>query len=282
MRVFSVTQVESFVEREAQGLRETIRLRLQLEGLGADALERRRDRGIVGRCGGESFLREPPFRFARERSGRGKLVGDRVVVRGRSHDSDIVKILGGGADHRRSADVDVLDQFLESDSGLGRGLLEGIEVDHHHIDGSDAVFGNRRDVLGIFAAMQDAAVNLGMQRLDAAIEHLGESGEIGDVFDGDAGIAQEFRGASGGDEFDAKRGKLAGEIDESGFVGDAENGAAEFGLLADMIGLGTGINAGVTEDSIEEWRGAVAALTGRCSTGERPRKIRGLPMAFPG
>ena len=68
-----------------------------------------------------------------------------------------------------------------------------------------------------------------MQRLDASVEHFGKSGEIGDVFDGDAGVAQELGGASGGDEFDAKSGKLAGEIDESGLIGDAENGTADFG-----------------------------------------------------
>ena len=45
--------------------------------------------------------------------------------------------------------------------------------------------------------MQDAAVNFRMQRFDAAVEHLGESGEVGDVFHGDAGVAQELGGASG-------------------------------------------------------------------------------------
>ena len=74
---------------------------------------------------------------------------------------------------------------------------------------------------GIFAAMQNAAVDLGMKRLHASIEHFRKSGEIGNVLDGDAGVAQEFRGASGRDEFDAKRGKLAGEIDESGLIGDS-------------------------------------------------------------
>ena len=83
--------------------------------------------------------------------------------------------------------------------------------------------------LAIFAAMQDAAVDLGMKRLDAAVEHFGESGEFGDVFHGDAGVAQQFGGASGGDEFDAEGGELAGEIDESGFVGDTENGALNAG-----------------------------------------------------
>src|ERR1700733_940957 len=71
-----------------------------------------------------------------------------------------------------------------------------------------------------------------MQRLDAAVEHLGEAGEFGDVLDGDAGIAQQLRRASGGDEFDAEAGELAREIYESGLVGDAENGALDAGHAA--------------------------------------------------
>ena len=48
-----------------------------------------------------------------------------------------------------------------------------------------------------------------MQRLDAAVEHFRKAGEFGDVFDGDAGIAQQLGRASGGDEFDAEAGELA-------------------------------------------------------------------------
>ena len=68
------------------------------------------------------------------------------------------------------------------------------------------MLGNGCDVRGILAPMQDAAVNFGMQRLHASIEHFGEAGEIGNIFDGNAGIAQELSGASGGDEFDAEGG----------------------------------------------------------------------------
>src|SRR3954470_11187138 len=64
--------------------------------------------------------------------------------------------------------------------------------------------------------------------LDASVEHFGESGEVGDVFDADAGVAKEFGGASGGDEFDADSRELAGEVDESSFIRDRENGALNF------------------------------------------------------
>jgi len=166
----------------------------------------------------------------RERAaGAGEFVGDGVVVGGRRNDSYVVEILGGGTNHGWSADVDVLDQFFEGHSRLSRGFFEGVEIYDHHVDGGDAVLGDSRYVFGIFAAVQDAAVNLRVQGLDAAVEHLGESGKVGDIFYCDAGVTQEFGGTSGGDEFDAESGERAGEIHESGFVGDTENGALDAG-----------------------------------------------------
>ena len=44
------------------------------------------------------------------------------------------------------------------------------------------------DVRGIAADVEDSAVDLGVQRLDAAVEHLREAGEVGDVADFEAGI----------------------------------------------------------------------------------------------
>ena len=94
------------------------------------------------------------------------------------------------------------------------------------------MLGHGGGVRRIFAAVQNTAVNFGMQRLDTAIEHFGKAGEVGDVFDGDAGIAQKLGSASGGDEFDAEIGETPREIDEAGFVGYAENGALDAGSAA--------------------------------------------------
>ena len=140
-----------------------------------------------------------------------------------------MKILGGGADHGRSADIDVLDQLFKSHARLGGGFFEGVKIYDDHVDRLDAVLGNRCDVRRIFTAVQDAAMHFGMQRLNAATEHFGKAGELGDVFDGDPGIAQKFGRASGRDEFDAEAGESTGEIDEAGLVGDAENGTLNSG-----------------------------------------------------
>ena len=77
--------------------------------------------------------------------------------------------------------------------------------------------------------MQDAAVNLGMQGLDAPIQHFGKPGQLGNIFYRDAGFAQQLGRASGRNQFDAQRCEFAGEIYQAGFIGDAENGALDFG-----------------------------------------------------
>ncbi len=92
-----------------------------------------------------------------------EFIRDGIVIAGRGHDRDVVKILGGGTDHGRTADVDVFDQLFERDSGLGSGLFEGVEIHDDHVDGGNAVFGNGGHVLGVIAAVKNPAVNLGVQ-----------------------------------------------------------------------------------------------------------------------
>ncbi len=77
--------------------------------------------------------------------------------------------------------------------------------------------------------MQDAAVHLRMQRLDASIQHFRKSRQFGNVFHGDAGVAQQLGRASSRNQFHAQLRKFAGKLYQSGFVGNAENGALDFG-----------------------------------------------------
>ena len=65
-----------------------------------------------------------------------------------------------------------------------------------NLDG-DTVLLDGAHVFGIVADVEDAAVHMGMKRLDAAVEHLGEAGQVGDVADGEAGVAEGLGGASG-------------------------------------------------------------------------------------
>jgi hypothetical protein len=65
---------------------------------------------------------------------------------------------------------------------------------------------------------------LGCRVLDAAVEHLGETGVFADVDHREAGVAQRLGGAAGGQQFDARRGERAGEVDEAGFIRHGKQG----------------------------------------------------------
>ena len=154
----------------------------------------------------------------------GELVEHRGVIAGVDHDGDIVVVLGRGADHRRAADIDVLDAGREI--GAARdGFLERIEIDDQKIDRPDAVRAHRLGVRGIAADGEQAAMHRRMQRLDAAVHHFGKAGEVGDVEDRESGLAQRLARAAGRNEFDAVAGERAGEFDHPGLVGNGNEGA---------------------------------------------------------
>ncbi len=110
-------------------------------------------------------------------------------------------------------------------SGLATRLLEGIEVDHDQVDRRDAVSLGLAAVLLVVAEEKKAAVDLGVQRLHPAVEHLGKAGQVRDVADFQPGAAQGGGGAAGGDERVAGGDQAPGEIDQAGFVRDGEKRA---------------------------------------------------------
>ena len=101
--------------------------------------------------------------------------------------------------------------------------------------GCDAVLGDGGAVCRIFAAMQDSAVHLGMQRLHAAVEHFRKSGEVGDVLTGIPESRSSFAVPPVEMSSTPMCGEFAGELDQAGLVGDAENCALD--SMADMKGL---------------------------------------------
>ena len=97
------------------------------------------DRRVIARGAGIGLGGELLAQRQRRRAAvRGKLGEQRGVVLGLDHHRDIGVVLGGGADHRRPADVDVLDAVVVAGALRDR-RLERIEVDHQEIDRPDAV-----------------------------------------------------------------------------------------------------------------------------------------------
>ncbi len=92
-------------------------------------------------------------------------------------------VLGRRPDHRRPADVDLLDRLVERHVRLADGGFERIEIHHDQFEGEDAVLGQRLHVLGVVVPAEDAAVDLRMERLEPPVHHFREAGVVGHVAD---------------------------------------------------------------------------------------------------
>ncbi len=113
-------------------------------------------------------------------------------------------VLGRGANQARPADVDLFDGLVKRDVGPGDRGLERIEVHDHQLERQNAVLGQGLQVVGPVVPRQDTAVDLGVQRLDPAVEHLRKAGVLGHVADGDAGRFKKLSRAAGAEDFDAR------------------------------------------------------------------------------
>ncbi len=76
----------------------------------------------------------------------------------------------------------------------------------------------------LLAQVQDAAVDLGMQRFHPAIQHLREAGEVGNIAYREPGLAQGPRRTSGRNQFHVHAGQLAGEIDQASLIRNTQKG----------------------------------------------------------
>ena len=86
-------------------------------------------------------------------------------------------VLGRSADHRRAANVDVLDDRGIAGAGTAD-LLERIEVGNDEVDRLDVMVVHGFRVLGIVADAEQRAMHRRMQGLDAAVHDLGKAGQL--------------------------------------------------------------------------------------------------------
>ncbi len=169
--------------------------------VGVEAGEPVGDGAIVARGVHKGFLGQRKARGVGDFSlVRLQLIDDAGVVGRLGHDGAaallVTVVFRRSTHHGRAADVDVLDGVGQRAILFRNRLLEGIEVHHDQVDGGDAVLFHGRGMFGVAADAEDAAMHLGMQGLDATVEHFREAGVVGNVGDIEAGIAQQLGGAA--------------------------------------------------------------------------------------
>ncbi len=143
--------------------------------------------------------------------------GAKIVRVGR--DSDIGMVLRRRADHRRPADIDVLDAIVIRRAARDR-LFERIEIHIEKIDGEDVVRRHRGDMVGRVAHRQEPAMNGGMERLDAPIHHFRKARRLAHITHRQAGSRQRGFCAAGGDERHAQFMQRARVVDEAILIGE--------------------------------------------------------------
>jgi hypothetical protein len=131
-------------------------------------------------------------------------------------------ILRRGADHRRAADVDVLDRLRARHARSRHRFLERVERHHHEIDRLDLVFLERGQMRRHVTTGQEAPVDPRMEGFDPPVEHLGKAGDVRDFPNRDGAVPEKLGGAAGRENLDAKPGQGLGERDDAGLVVNAD------------------------------------------------------------
>ena len=134
-------------------------------------------------------------------------------------------ILGGGADHRGPADIDILDGVFKAAIGIGDCLLKRVQVDDDQIDRLDLVLLHHRVIDSTPA--EYAAMHLWVQGLDSSRHHFRKAGVIGDLGYRYALLGDQFGGAAGGQQFDIVSPQGLRQFDNAGFVRNAYQRSAD-------------------------------------------------------
>mmetsp|Transcript_96182 Transcript_96182/g.248706 ORF Transcript_96182/g.248706 Transcript_96182/m.248706 type:complete len:588 (-) Transcript_96182:9-1772(-) len=158
-----------------------------------------------------------------------------VLLRARDDGHEGV-VLGRGTDHARAADVDVLNARGEVRGVLLHGLVEGVEVHDGQVDRPDAVLAHLVLVLVVAARGEQAAVDLRVQGLDAAVQDLRRAGVVRNVLDGAAELPELRRGAARGEHVHLVVREELAELLDARLVEDGDQGGLNLHLVLDLAG----------------------------------------------
>ena len=186
------------------------------------------DLRVVGRRPRERAHGQPATRLRRRFARRGDLIGHLRVVRRVGHDRHALMIFGRAAQHRRPADVHVLNRVRQRHIRSGNGLLEWVQIHDHQIDGLDVMFAGSRLMGRVVPQIEQAAVDSRMKRFDPAVHHFRKPCVCAQIADHDAVLPQDFGRPAGGNNLNSRRQKRLRERDKTRLVVDGDDCAFNF------------------------------------------------------
>ena len=207
MRVLAVTE----------GLVAALERNNEMTGQQLVVLEPVHDRGVV--CSGvrERLERQRTTDLVRQRAvAFTQLVQHRVVLLRLRNHTDVRVVLRRRAHHGRTADVDRLD--------VGP-FRERIEVADHEVERLDTETLEIGAMTLLGAVGEDPAVNLRVQRHNPVLEHLGRTGDVLDLRNGNTGVGNRLRGPARAHELVAQVVQTLRELRESTLVVDRQERA---------------------------------------------------------
>ena len=146
--------------------------------------------------------------------------------RARDHRRERV-VFGRRAHEARAADIDQFDRLGGRAVGLRDHALEVVEVDDHRVEPLDPVILENGEIVGPVTPGENAGEDVGVERLDPAVEHLGEAGDGRHVDDDNALTCQSRGGATGAGDANPRDLEGGGEPVEARLVEHADEHAAD-------------------------------------------------------
>ena len=131
-------------------------------------------------------------------------------------------IFRSSANHRRPANVDILNRRRKRDIRFRHGCFKRIEVAYHYVNSGDAVRIRFGAVFRILPRREEPAVNFRMERLDSAIEQLRKAGVVRDINDVNPCFTEMSRRAAGGQNFHPALGEDVRYLQKVRFIVDAD------------------------------------------------------------
>ena len=139
MRVLTVTQVLQLDELAVGLGREQLARRRAVTGFEVDRREIVTDGAVILADAVKGGHRQSELGLLGELA-VGLEFGQHLrILRSIGQHADVLPVFGRASDHRRAADVDVLNRVFQRAAGLGHRGLERVEVDHQQINGVNAV-----------------------------------------------------------------------------------------------------------------------------------------------